>query len=253
MADQNRENNKNLPGPSPQQQAGEQLDAAGKSLSEALRISFAILKVIMLVLVAIFLASGFRTVGSDEQAIVLRFGKIRGVGEERLRGPGLHWVFPYPIDEIVRIPVQRKVNLPIDAFWYSQRSAEVLSEGPKRISRVSQTLHPVNDGYCITRSEKQDQAIAGPTGSDYNIVHCKWQVTYNIDDPERFFGNIYVDLEKIPAGQNYADVISENITPLLKYMIADAVVTAIVNYTIDDVIFEQVARVTQHVIDAANR
>jgi len=247
MTDQNRENNKDLQGQSPQERAGEQLDAAGKSLSEALRLSFAILKVIMIVLVVIFLASGFRTVGSDEQAIVLRFGKIRGVGEERLLGPGLHWVFPYPIDDIVRIPVQKKVNLPIDSFWYSQTSAEILGEGPKRRTRIPEQLNPVNEGYCITRSEKQDQATAGLTGSDYNIVHCKWQLTYKIDDPERFFQNVYVDLENIEAGQNYADVISENITPLLEYMVADAVVTAMVNYTIDDCLFEQVARVTQHV------
>jgi len=247
MADQDRENNKNLRGQSLQQRVGEQLDAAGKSLSEALRISFAILKVIMIVLVVIFLASGFRTVSSDEQAIVLRFGKIRGVGEERLLGPGLHWVFPYPIDDIVRIPVQKKVNLPIDSFWYSQTSAEILGEGPKRRTRVPEQLNPVKDGYCIIRSERQDQTTAGLIGSDYNIVHCKWQLTYKIDDPERFFQNIYVDLQNIKAGQNYADVISKEITPLLEYMVADAVVTAMVNYTIDDVMFEQVARVTQHV------
>ena len=247
MADQDRENNKDLQGQPLQERAGEQLDAAGKSLSEALRLSFAILKVIMIVLVVIFLASGFRTVGSDEQAIVLRFGKIRGVGEERLLGPGLHWVFPYPIDDIVRIPVQKKVNLPINSFWYSQTSRDLLGEGPKKRVIAEEKLKPERDGYCIIRSEKQDQAAAGLTGSDYNIVHCKWQLTYKIDDPERFFQNVYVDLENIEAGQNYADVISENITPLLEYMVADAVVTAMVNYTIDDCLFEQVARVTQHV------
>jgi len=222
------------------------LDAAGKSLSEALRISFVILKVIMVVLVIIFLASGFRKIYPDEQAIVLRFGKIRGIGKERLLDPGLHWVFPYPIDEIVKIPVQKKVNLPINSFWYSQTTRDLLGEGPRRRQSTRDKLNPVTDGYCITRSERQDQAIAG-TGSDYNIVHCKWQLTYQIDDPELFFANIYVDLEGIEAGQNYADVISENITPLLKHMFADAVVTAMVNYTIDDVLFEQVARVTEHV------
>ena len=36
----------------------------------------------MVVLILAFLASGFKTVGSDEQALVLRFGKIRGVGED---------------------------------------------------------------------------------------------------------------------------------------------------------------------------
>ncbi len=85
------------------------------------------------------------------------------------------------------------------------------------------------------------------TGSDYNIVHCKWQLTYKIDDPERFFRNVFVDLEKIPAGQNYVDVISKNITQPLEFMFADAVVTSMVNYTIDDILFEQMAGITQHV------
>ncbi len=247
MVEQNPESVENLQARLPDDKTDKELDAAGKSLSEALRLSFNILKVIMVVLVVIFLASGFRTVGPEEQAIVLRLGKIRGVGEERLLGPGLHWVFPYPIDEIVRIPVQNKVNLPIDSSWYSQSSAEILGEGPKKRINPRDALNPVRDGYCITRSEKQNQAIAGLTGSDYNIVHCKWQITYAIDDPERFFTNVFVDLADVQAGQNYADVISENIEPLLKYMVADAVVTTIVNYTIDDVLFEQVAAVSQHV------
>ncbi len=247
MDEQNHESNKNLQAQSPGNKTGEELDVASKSLSEALRISFTILKVIMLVLVVIFLASGFRTVGSDEQAIVLRFGKIRGVGEERLLGPGLHWVFPYPIDEIVKIQVQKKVNLPIDSFWYYQSASEILGGGPKKRIDPRQALNPVRDGYCITRSEKKDQAVADSTGSDYNIVHCKWQLTYKIDDPERFFRNVYVDLEKIPAGQNYADIISKNISQPLEYMFADAVVTAMVNFTIDDVLFEQLAAVAQHV------
>ncbi|MCJ7778909.1 MAG: SPFH domain-containing protein [Sedimentisphaerales bacterium] len=227
--------------------AQDKLDAAGKSLFEALRVSFAILKVIMIVLVFIFLASGFRTVGSDEQALVLRFGKIRGIGEERLLGPGLHWVFPYPIDEIIKIPVQKKVNLPIDSFWYSLTATELLSEGQKVKGRVPEKLNPVKDGYCITRGENQDRLIAGITDSDYNIIHCKWQLTYKIDDPERFFRNVYVNLAAIEAGQNYTDVISKEVTPLLENMVADAVVPAMAYYTIDDIMFEHVARVTQHV------
>ena len=93
-------------------------DAAGKSLSEALEVSFTILKVIMIILVIAFLASGFKTVGGDEKALVLRFGKIRGIGDKRVLGPGLHWILPYPIDEIVKIPVERKDNLEINTFWY---------------------------------------------------------------------------------------------------------------------------------------
>jgi len=221
-------------------------DAAAKSLSEALRVSFVILKIIMVVLVIAFLASGFKTVGSDEQALVLRFGRIRGVGEERVLGPGLHWVFPYPVEEIIRIPVAKKVNLPINSFWYHETTRDLLGEGLKE-RPPTDTLDPVIDGYCITRSQMDSGDVTSASGSDYNIIHCKWQVTYKIDDPELFFRNNYVDLGKIPAGQNYADVITQNVTDLLEDITGNAVVTALVNYTIDDVLFEQVARVTEHV------
>ena len=243
MTEQNRKDNENLQPQSATAKTGDKLDAAGKSLSEALRTSFFILKIIMIVLVIVFLASGFRTVGSDEQALVLRFGKIRGIGEERLLGPGPHWVFPYPIDEIIKIPVAKKVNLPINSFWYYQEKKELLPEGP-RPTRIPDKLDPLKDGYCITRSEQQSQTTTGSTGSDYNIVHCKWQLTYKIDDPERFFKNVYT--EDVKPGQQFSDVIAKNVTPLLEHLFEGAAVTAMVNYTIDEAISSQ-DRIPKHV------
>ena len=217
----------------------EEFDPGAKSLSEALRISFIILKVIMVVLVILFLAWGFRMVGPDEQAIVLRFGRIQGVGENRLLGPGPHWVFPYPIEEIVKINVEKKPNLPINSFWYYQKPDQPLNQRPQ----IDPTLNPLKDGYCITRSEKQLQ-LTGSQGSDYNIIHCKWQLTYKIDDPERFFKNVYV--ENIKPGQVYFDVISESLTPVLRNLVEDSIVSAMVNYTIDEAISSQ-DRIPKHV------
>jgi len=51
------------------------VDAGSQALAEALRSSFVIVKFVMLVLVAVFLASGFFTVGPQQQAIILRFGR----------------------------------------------------------------------------------------------------------------------------------------------------------------------------------
>ncbi|HUW20552.1 MAG TPA: protease modulator HflK [Sedimentisphaerales bacterium] len=237
MTEQNQEYD--LQPQEPQGRSGDELDAAGRSLSEALRISFVILKVIMIVLVLVFLASGFRTVGSDERALVLRLGKIRGVLE-----PGPHWVFPYPIEEIVRIPVAKRLSLPIDSFWYFLRPDEMLPQGPKTRIRVEPTLDPTRDGYCITRSEKQSETGFGASGSDYNIVHGKWQLIYQIDDATRFFKNVYV--EDVKPGQDYFNVITKSITPLLQAVFEDAVVTAMVNYTIDEAISNR-ARIPEHV------
>ncbi|MHC4457043.1 MAG: protease modulator HflK [Planctomycetota bacterium] len=242
MIEENRQDNKDLQSQSPEKPAGKELDAASKAFSEALRISFGILKVIMVVLIIVFFVSGFRTVGSDEQALVLRFGKIRGVGENRLLGPGLRWVFPYPIDEIVKIPVEKRVNLAINSFWYFQKPSEILRE-QQRV-RVPRELYPLKDGYCLTRGELQSQAVTSHAGSDYNIIHSKWQLTYKIDDPERFFRNVYV--EDIKPGEIYFDVIKKNITPVLQTLLEDAVVTALVNYTIDEAL-RSPERIPSHV------
>lgn len=242
MREHDTEKNKDVNSTAPQGPIAEELDASGKSLSEALRISFIVLKVIMIVLVIAFLASGFKTVGSDEQALVLRFGKIRGVGEQRILGPGPHWIFPYPIDEIVKIPTERTVNLPINSFWYRESWSDMLNR--QTSIRPEDPLDPLLDGYCLTRSEMQtvvddadtaqEQVAAGSEGNDYNIVHTMWQLTYQIDDPERFFRNVYVAEAK--PGEIYFDVIKQEITPLLTSLFEDAVVSTMVNYTIDDAI-----------------
>ncbi|UCF43694.1 MAG: hypothetical protein JSV99_01830 [Planctomycetota bacterium] len=244
MAEQYDQDDRKLIPKAPEIRPRDELDAAGKSLSEALRFSFIVLKVIMIALVIFFLASGLRTVGSDEQALVLRFGKIRGIGENRVLGPGLKLLFPYPIHEIVKIPTAKKQTLPVNSFWYAQKNLDVLPKGPKSRERVPETLKPAEDGYCITRGEQPSRIVPGAAGSDYNIVHSNWQLTYNVDDPERFFKNVYV--EDVKPGQTYADVMEKSLTPLLKPIIEHSVVTAMVNYTIDDVI-QSPGRISKHV------
>jgi len=247
---------------------GDDLDAAGRSLSEALRISFAILKVIMIILVVAFLASGFKTVGSDEKAVVLRFGKIRGVGQEAILGPGAHWTFPYPIDELVRIPVEKNINLKINTFWYKETREDILGAGVKPRNYVPDKLDPVQEGYCLTGSQRSAGQI-GPVpaataavlqelpegdGSDYNIVHTRWEVNYQITGIEQFFRNVYVHEAK--PGEIYFDVMNQSITPLLRSVVEDAVVKAMVHYTIDealrstDTIRRRVQQLVQQKLDA---
>jgi membrane protease subunit HflK len=205
----------------------DELDVAGKSLVDALRVSFVALKLIMAVLVLLFFVSGIFRIQPNEQALVLRLGKIRGMGQERLLGPGLQWAFPSPIDEIVRIVTKKKQTLAIDSFWYFQREEDKLKG---RKPRPGRTLSPLRDGYCLTRND----SVAGAGENDYNIVHAKWELTYTIQRPELFFKNIYYNA---PApGQDFSDVVSETLDPLLKAMAEDAIVTTMVNYSITEAI-----------------
>jgi len=251
MIDQDRNNQENLQqGPSEEGPFVE-TDAAIRSLSEALRISFVILKIIMVVLVVLFLASGLETVGPGEQAIVLRFGKIRGVGEAKILKPRArpYWVFPYPIEEMIKIPVGTMVDLSIRTFWYYQSEQELLeeSQGKRRAPR-NDWLDPVKDGYCLTRSpvRADEEVVLG--GSDYNIVHSKWQLIYQVADPELFFKNVYV--KDLKPGQVYLDVMTESVEPLLKSILENAVAGALVNYTIDEAVKSQdtIRRSVEHLV-----
>jgi regulator of protease activity HflC (stomatin/prohibitin superfamily) len=226
---------------------GEDLDAAGKSLSNALRISFAILKVIMIVLVIGFIASGFRTVQSGEKGIILRFGKIHRITAK----PGSVWVLPYPIDELIRIPADRRINLPVNAFWYKETREDIMGPGTIPRNYRADSLDPLQEGYCLTRSEKSDSQVvaavrpvlaagnnlalaAQSDGSDYSIVHTRWQIDYQINNVDQFFRNVYV--AEVKPGQVYFDIMTQSITPMLRSVIEDAVVQAMVHYTIDEAI-----------------
>lgn len=205
-----------------------EMDTGSKALSDALRMSFNILKLIMAVLVVILIAMQFFTVKPDEQALVLRFGKIQGLGEKRLLQPGAHWALA-PLDEVVRIPVKKVQMMPIDAFWYFQSDEEKLS-GQNQPIAPDKPLDPRVDGYCLTRND----TTGGVSGNDYNIVHSKWQITYTIKDPELFFKNVWV--KATMPGQTYADVLGQSVSQMLRSLASDAIVTTMVHYSIDDAI-----------------
>jgi membrane protease subunit HflK len=205
---------------------GGELDAAGKSLAEALRVSFLILKLIMAVLVALFITSGIFRVQENEKALVLIFGEIQGTGaEQRILGPGLKWTWPEPISEIIKIPVAKVQTLAIDNFWYFETEEEKLGTRPPIIPPL---LNPVKDGYCLTRNE----SIVATEGADYNFVHAKWELTYEISNLDRFFANI--SYEPPGPGEDFMDVVSDFVEPMLESLAADTIVTTMVNYTIDE-------------------
>ena len=144
-------------------------DTGSQALSEALRSSFVLLKILMGGLVLIFLFSGVRVIGPQERAIVLHFGKPVGEGEKALLGPGLHWAFPPPVDEIVRIPAGQLRTARSIAGWYlTTPEAETAKSEPP----PGETLNPARDGYVLT--------------ADANIVHVRATLRYRITDPLRY-------------------------------------------------------------------
>jgi modulator of FtsH protease HflK len=145
------------------------VDSGSQALAEALRSSFAIVKVVMVLLVLLFLASGFFTVGPQERAILLRFGRPVGEGEKALLLPGLHWSLPYPIDESIKVSISGLQQVASTVGWYAVTPEQMLAgiEPP-----AGGTLNPIADGYVLT--------------ADANIIHSRATLTYRIKDPIRY-------------------------------------------------------------------
>ena len=175
-------------------------DATSQALADALKSSFAIIKILMGILVVVFLFSGFFQVGTQEKALILRFGKPVGGDEAKLLGPGPHWAFPYPIDEVVKIPIGQIQTVNSTVGWYNTSAAKEAAgnEPPPRAS-----LDPALDGYVIT--------------SDGNIVHVRGTLLYRITEP----GVRYVfDFESA--------------SNLVQNIFNNAIIYAAANYTVDD-------------------
>jgi membrane protease subunit HflK len=152
--------------------APETRDAGSQALAEALGSSFTIVKIVMFLMVIAFLGSGFFQVGPQEKAVILRFGKPVGEGEKMLLSAGLHWSLPYPIDEVVRIPITQIQTVTSDNGWYFTTPEEELSgEGLDSATPIN----PAIDGYVLT--------------ADTNIVHTKVTLSYHVTDPIKYIFN----------------------------------------------------------------
>jgi membrane protease subunit HflK len=139
-------------------------DAGAQALSEALGSSFKIIKVLMVGLVAVFIVSGIFTVNPNQVAMVLRFGKPVGLGSEQLLKPGLHWAFPRPIDEIVKIPVGQSHTVVSTAGWFATNPGDEAA-GIKPPDLPS--LQPGVQGYTVT--------------GDGNIIHARATLKYRLE------------------------------------------------------------------------
>ena len=155
----------------PDTQAG---DEGTQALMQSLQLGFLLLKGIMALLLVIYVFSGMFVVRADEQAFVLRFGKIAGApGKQVLNSGGWYWTWPKPIARVIRVKVKQSKTVNLNVFWYKE-TANVLNQN-KNQPPPDGPLVPGTGGYLIT--------------GDSNIIHTKWTLTYQISDPIAWYLN----------------------------------------------------------------
>jgi membrane protease subunit HflK len=151
-----------------------QMDPAQRSLADALRVSFFLLKAVMVVLLVLYLFSNVFTVDANEVAMRLRFGEVLKVGtdgREIIEPGGLRFAWPYPINDLVRIPTSDQTLNLDKQFWYEVASPDRQAPPPQ-----PGPLDPIRVGSILT--------------GDANVVHTRWTVVYYIDDAVAFVKNV---------------------------------------------------------------
>ena len=114
---------------------------------------------IFLVVIVLWIVSGFYRVNADEQGVVLRFGEW-----VRTTAPGLHYHLPYPIEE-------------------------ALTPGVTRVNRISIGFRePI--GFSSDDSLRQVPEEALMLTGDENIVDINFTVFWLIKDAGKFLFNV---------------------------------------------------------------
>ena len=152
------------------------LDPAQQSLAEALRVSFAILKVAMIAVLVAYAFSGTFSVGSNEVALRLRFGDYVGPPGERVLERGTYLAAPFPIEQVIKIDTRPMTLSLNEEFWYETGLGDQGKTRDQIRNSRARPLNPVRDGSLIT--------------GDMNIVHARWTVTYRVAEPVAFVTNV---------------------------------------------------------------
>ncbi len=157
------------------------MDAANQSLAEALKITYAFLQAGMLVLVVLFIFSGFQKINEGERGISVFLGKPSRTNIE----PGAHLTWPYPIGEMIRVG-EGAVEVPISRAFMPNRpgavSDDALLEAKITEFNSQGRLNPARDGSLIT--------------ADLNIAHTQWTVNYHRSNHLRYVQSILPEQER---------------------------------------------------------
>ena len=150
------------------------LDPAGKSLADALNVSFGVLKFVMIAMIIFYFFSGMTKVNEGTVAVRTAFGAVQGDRSRQVLEPGgpyLWW--PEPVGQFIIVPTSVQTVTLDESFWFGVPPAD----RTKRLEEMEgDDLIPGRDGSLLT--------------ADRNIVHAQWEANYRITDPVKFIENV---------------------------------------------------------------
>lgn len=219
-----------------------EFDPASRALADALRLSFGILKLVMLALVVLYSVSGLFNVPEGHVAVRSAFGRLEGSSAENpdavnvLDPGGPHLWFPKPFGHVIMVPTTDGRVAINRAFWIGLKPEEETKPIDQLPSKTQ--LQPGDDGFLIT--------------GDKNIVHGKWIVRYIVtrDSASDFIRNVSADdkpeIMRTKAEQRVAHAAESAIVHVVATVTADEFTAGA------GVLSSTIASLTQKKLDAMN-
>lgn len=118
-----------------------------------------IVRYVVLILIILYLCSGFYSISQSELGVLQRFGRIINKNVK----PGIHYALPWPIDRVDKVPVKIVKRIVIDDFIHN--------EDKKSRSYKFYELSGLSS-YCIT--------------GDNNIIEISCSLHFTISDPVKY-------------------------------------------------------------------
>ncbi|MBL9141176.1 MAG: hypothetical protein JNK53_04860, partial [Phycisphaerae bacterium] len=152
------------------------MDPANQSLAEALRLSYRVLQVAILVLVVVFCFSGFQSVGEGQTGVKTFFGRVVGESGQEQVTPGLQPFWPYPVGEVLLVDQKRVVELRTE-FWPKLQRGQATLADATNAADSTQPLRPATD---------EGSLVMG----DGDLAHAQVSAEYTVEDSVRLLGEL---------------------------------------------------------------
>ena len=158
-------------GPGREAMLREALDPANQSLRDALRLSFRVLQLVMVVLVAVFLFSGLKTIEPGQIGLRLQLGQL----EEEALEPGAHLALPFPAGDVIVLDGRGQSWDLEDAFMplaATRRGTDSATDA----ASVNDFIRPGRDGAVLLQ------------GAD--IGHLRLRGNWEVSEPARLLRSV---------------------------------------------------------------
>ncbi len=187
------------------------MEAANRSLADALRITYRGLQAVMIALVGLFAFSGFEQVNQAESGIRVDLGVIKS---ERL-DPGFQFAPPYPFGEIIKVGTGNR-TLEIDTAFWPDLPERDRGKSLDEVQARGLPLQPGKDGSLLT--------------ADKNIAHAQFTIVYSVANPIA-----YVRTFKVAEGSSINDP-SDFSRAIVRSCVERAAVHVVAEVPIDDLL-----------------